>query len=247
MKKNQEEITIKDLLNIFIPKIWLIALIAVVFAALLGGYSMFIKDDTYTSTASFIMVKIPTQYNGNGSNTAITTGLSAGEIEAMQSMIEMAEQVMETTDYLGKVKTKLVERDARYESISISNLKSMLSIKVVGEATCFDLSAISEDAQLSYDVTDIVYETFPSVIESVFDSYSVTIKIIDPPLKAQKANSKGVFKNVVIGALGGGILALLLVFVISKIDVTIRSKEKLEQSFDIPVIGMIPRFGKDDQ
>ena len=246
MKKQREEITIKELIDIFLPKIWIVALVAVVFAGLLGGYSMFIKDDTYTSKASFVMVKIPTQYNDSTGTTAVTTGLTASEIQAMQSMISMSEQVIQTYEYLSNVKAQLVARDARYECISVSQLKSMLSIEIVGEATCFDLSVISEDSQLSYDVSDIVYQTFPNVIEDVFDSYSVTIKMIDPPRKAASANGKGTFKNAVIGGVAGGVLSMLAIFVISKLDVVIRSKEKLENSFDIPVIGLIPRFEEEN-
>ena len=246
MKKQREEITIKELIDIFLPKIWIVALVAVVFAGLLGGYSMFIKDDTYTSKASFVMVKIPTQYNDSTGTTAVTTGLTASEIQAMQSMISMSEQVIQTHEYLSNVKAQLVARDARYESISVSQLRSMLSIKIVGEATCFDLSVISADSQLSYDVSDIVYQTFPNVIEDVFDSYSVTIKMIDPPRKAASANAKGTFKNAVIGGVAGGILSALAILVISKLDVVIRSKEKLENSFDIPVIGLIPRFEEEN-
>ena len=246
MKKQNEEITIKELIDIFLPKIWLIALITIVFAGALGGYSMFMKDDTYTSTASFIMVKIPTKYDGNSGSTAVTTGLNASEIEAMQYMIGMAEQIMETNDYLTTVKTALVERDARYQSVSVNALKSMLSIKVVGDATCFDLSVLSTDPQLSYDVSEVVYQTFPAVIEKYYSSYSISIKLIDTPVKATSANSKGVLKNAVIGGFGGGVLALLLVFVVAKLDVIVRSKEKIEQSLDIPIIGLIPRFESDN-
>lgn len=246
MKKQNEEITIKELIDIFLPKIWLIALIAVIFAAALGGYSKFMKDDTYTSTASFIMVKIPTKYDGNNGSTAVTTGLNASEIEAMQYMIGMAEQIMETNDYLSTVKAALVERDERYQSVSVNALKSMLSIKVVGEATCFDLSVVSTDPQLAYDVSEVVYQTFPAVIEEFYSSYSISIKLIDAPVKASSPNSKGVLKNAVIGGFGGGVLALLLVFVLAKLDVIVRSKEKIEQTFDIPIIGMIPRFESDN-
>lgn len=246
MKKQREEITIKELIDIFLPKIWIIALVAIVFAGMLGAYSMFLKADTYTSKASFVMVKIPTQYNDSTGTTAVTTGLTASEIQAMQSMISMSEQIIQTHDFLTKVKEKLVERDVRYENVTTAQLKQMLSIKVVGEATCFDLSVISEDSQLSYDVADIVYQTFPGVIEDVFDSYSVTIKMIDPPRKPASANSKGTFKNAVIGGVAGALLSALAVFVISKLDVVIRSKEKLENSFEIPIIGLIPRFEEDN-
>ena len=48
MKKHNDEITLKDIFDIFLPKIWLIALVAVIFAAMLGGYTLFVKEDTYT-------------------------------------------------------------------------------------------------------------------------------------------------------------------------------------------------------
>lgn len=246
MKKQYEEITIKELIDIFLPKVWVIVLVAVIFAGVMGGYAQFIKDDTYTSTASFVMIKIPTQYGETVNNAAITTGLNAAEIEAMQSMIAMTEQVMETTDYLTTVKEQLVERNPSYESVSIAQLKNMLSIEVVGEATCFELSAVSTDPQLSYDVTDIVYHTFPQVIGDLFESISISIKVIDSPLKAKAPNGKGVLKNVVIGGFGGAILTMLVIFVITKLDVIIRSKEKIEAGFDIPVIGLIPKFDNEN-
>ena len=49
MKKQREEITIRDLANIFIPKLWLIVLVAVVFGAVVAVNTVFFTEDTYTS------------------------------------------------------------------------------------------------------------------------------------------------------------------------------------------------------
>ena len=84
------------------------------------------------------------------------------------------------------------------------------------------------------------------VIEDVFDSYSITIKIINSPKKALTANSKGVFRNAIIGGFAGALVTMLAVFVVSRLDVIIRNKEKIEQSFDIPILGLIPRFEQDN-
>ena len=53
--------------------------------------------------------------------------------------------------------------------------------------------------------------------------------------------------NVVFDDRGfaGAVLTALIVFVVAKLDIVIRSKEKLEQSFNVPVIGVIPRFETD--
>lgn len=242
MKEHNDEITIKELFEIFIPKLWIIALVAIIFAGTMGVYSMFIKEDTYTSTASFIMVKTPTQYGTTSGSTAITTGLSASEIDAMQSMISMADQIMKTNQYLSTVKEALVAKNPEYERLSVAYLSKLLSTKVVGEATVFNLSATTNDPVLSYDIMEVVYHTFPGVIDNYYEEYSISIKVIDPPVKEIGRNARGTVKNTLIGGFAGGVLAALVVFVVAKLDFVIRTKEKLEQSFNIPVIGVIPRF-----
>lgn len=247
MNKQNDEITIKELINIFIPKIWLIVLVAVVCAVLLGGYSVMFEKDTYTSKASFIMVKIPTQYNtSDGKDYAVTTGLNESEISAMQSMIAMSEQVMETSRYLATVKEELVRRDEAYEDVSIGQLKNMLSIAIVGSATCFDVAAVSTDPTLSYHVTDIVHDTLADEIEYVFASYSITIKDIDPPVEAISPDGKNTVRNALIGFLAGALLTMVIVFIVNKLDVVIRSRDKIETNFNIPIIGTIPRFENDN-
>ena len=240
MKKQQDEISIKDLINIFLPKIWIVAIVSIVFAAVLGGYTAFIQRDTYSSTSTFVMVKIPTQYGDEDTNGAVTTGLNSAEIDAMQKMITMSEQILKTTDFLNVIKLALAEKYPQYASVSISTLKQMLSIKIDGEATVFKLVAISTDAKLAYAVADVVHEKMPDKIEDVFSTYSIRIKDIDQPRQPGSPNSKGTLKKAAIGFIGGAVLSMLAIFVISKLDVVVRNKEKLEDSFDIPLIGVIP-------
>ena len=242
MKNKSEGFSISDLVDIFLPKIWIIVIVAMLCGFAMGAYSLFVKEDTYTSTASFIMVKTPTQYGTTSGSTAITTGLSASEIDAMQSMIAMTEQIMKTNQYLSTVKEALVARNPEYEKLSVSYLAKLLSAKVVGEATVFDLSATTKDPALSYDIMDVVYHTLPGVIGDYYEEYSISIKVIDPPVKDISRNARGTVRNTLIGGFAGGVLAALVVFVVAKLDFVIRTKEKLEQSFDIPVIGVIPRF-----
>lgn len=241
-RQENDEITIKGLVDIFLPKIWLIALLAILFAGAFGFYSYFLKDDTYTSTAKFVMVKVPTKYNEEVTNVAQNTGINANEISAMQSLIEMAEQVMKTDDFLGVVKEELVRRDEKYVSLTIGNLKSMLSITLDGEGTVFDLKCVSTSSRLSYDVTEVVFSTLPDVIKDVFDSYAIMIKDIQTPREASSPNSKNTTRNAILGCIAGAFLGFVTVFVISKLDVAIRTKEKIEANFDIPVIGVIPNL-----
>ena len=55
-------------------------------------------------------------------------------------------------------------------------------------------------------------------------------------------DGKNVLRNAIIGFAGGMIATMLLIFVASRFDVTIRSKEELERAIDVPILGVIPRY-----
>lgn len=245
MKKQQDEISIKELFNIFIPKLWIVIIVAVVFAAILGGYSEFVKKDTYSSSAAFVMLKTPTQYNDSDTNSAVTTGLNSAEIEAMQKMINMSETVMETSSFLTVLKEELVARYPEYSGVSLGQLKSALSITVDGDSTVFYVSAVTNDSKLSYAIAEVAHDKLPDKIEEVFSTYSIKIKDIDPPRQALSPDSKDTVKKAAIGFIAGAVASLLAIFVISKLDVVVRSKDKIENNFDIPIIGVIPSVGED--
>lgn len=118
----------------------------------------------------------------------------------------------------------------------------MLSIKIEGEVTVFYVSSVSEDANLAYEVADIVHDKLPQKLEEVFSSLSVEIKDIDLPRMATSPNSKGTVKNAIIGFAAGAILSMLVIFIISTLDVYVRSKEMLEDNFEFPIIGVIPHL-----
>ena len=57
MRKRNEDFSLKELINIFLPKLWIIAIVAMLFGGIMMGYSKFIKDDTYTSTTKIHVIK----------------------------------------------------------------------------------------------------------------------------------------------------------------------------------------------
>lgn len=241
MKKQTDEISIGDLMDVFIPKLWLIVIVGILFGAALGLRSMFLVTDTYTTTAQMVMNKIPTVYSEEVTNSPHSTGINANEIAAMQSLINMSEDLMHTNDFLSKVKEKLVEKNSSYSSVNISTLKSMLSISIVGEETIFTIKSVSTDKQLGYDAVGVVFDLLPGVIIDTFSSYAIQIKPVDAAGEPVH-NSKNVVRNTAVGFIGGALLSMAIIFIIFKLDVMVRSKERLEECFDIPVIGVIPHL-----
>ena len=94
MNTKKDEITLKKLAEIFLPKLWIIAIVSIVLAAAFGVYSEFIKKDVFSSSGKYMVIKIP--YDDDDSKT---TGLNSNEILAMQSMIANAKEIINTNDF----------------------------------------------------------------------------------------------------------------------------------------------------
>ena len=73
MSRKNKETTVKDLFEIFLPKLWLILLVGVLLAGMMCVYSVFIKDYTYTASAEIYVYK-----NSNSTSTT-TSDIAAAE------------------------------------------------------------------------------------------------------------------------------------------------------------------------
>ena len=240
MKKQSEDITIKGLINIFLPKIWLIAIVSIVLAAVLGGYSVIFEEDTYTSKGKFMMSKI------NMSDNDAQTGLNANEFQAMQMMIANAQEIINTNKFAGKVLDRLEEQGSPID-VSVNQLKNMMSVSLSGEeTTCYYFSVTSTDKSLVQPVAKCAGEL---LIEEYgrMTKYAITIEEIDAPLVPGVPNGKNTVRNAIIGFAGGVLLSMLAVFIVSRFDVIIRSREKIEETLALPILGVIPRLEVEKQ
>lgn len=245
MKSKNDEITIKSLAEIFIPKIWIILLVSFILGAALAGYSQFIQKDKYTSTGKFNINKIPFS-NAESENT----GLNSGEIEAMQGMIANMKEIINTLDFCEAVVEKINsgeyndEVDYDYQlpiSIAPKELLGMITVTLSGsETTCYYIDVTCGDAKLSHLIAlaagDHLCEVFMNM------KYAIEITRIGTPRLPSAPDSKNVVRNTIIGFAAGLVVSMVVVFLLSKFDVIIRSREKIEENFDYPILGVIPKM-----
>ncbi len=234
MKKRNEEISVRDLVDIFLPKIWIILLVAVVLSLLLGAYSMFLKPDTYTSSAEFIISRDGAE-QGN-----------LADIDYFTTVVGIVKKVFLGTDYL---ETLVDEIKAEYTTVgwdflSAKYLRSAISINANDNST-FTISVTTTSNKISHYIALVVYEQIKSdaFLESLPSTFtSIDIHPFESPRLATSKNSKSVFTNVLIGFLVGLVGSMVVIYVVDLFDVVIRDRKKLEDSFEIPVLGVIPRY-----
>ena len=232
MKKQNDDITLKGLVDIFLPKVLIILIVSMLCAAILGAYSMLLKPDMYTSRGKYMVSKV------NYSNENAQTGLTTSEIAAMQGMIANAQEIINTTDFAKRVQSEL---PSKYATLSTSSIMSMMKVSLSSkETTCYYFSVTSRDPMLSQAVADVAGNLLVDVYKDT--KYAIEIKLIETAEVPTSPNSKGAVKNSAIGFAVGLVVSLLAVFISSNFDVIIRSREKIEENFDIPILGVIPRL-----
>ncbi len=223
MKKQNEEITIHGLVDLFLPKLWIVALVSVLFATLMGCYSLFIKKDTYTSSVDVYTYK-----------ETPPTSTTTSNLSYAQSMIGTFTEYLKLVDFRQHVRDRL----EGYEDVTIADIQNMVSISQKGDTEFFVVSVVSEDPDLSAAVAKIICNELPGKIAQL--PQSAQVQCFEPNV-SQLPDGKGTVRNVIIGFAIGLVLSLLAIFAVAQFDIVIRSKKKLEDNFDIPVIGVIPR------
>ena len=255
MKKKSEEFSLSDFFRIFLPKLWLIVLVAVLCGALIGSYSSYMQEDTYTSRSMIMVTK--------------TTGgsLSSTDRYLAADIIELCENVIKTDNFLSGVveeikiycndpsKISFTEQKMAYTknyvktSLTTASLKSMIDISQRGDTELFDLSVTTKDPVMSY-VFATVLQT--EIVNSLFSGNSFSTeqlpftdlhtRVMEDAAYSEVANSKNVLRNTLVGVLAGAALTMVIIFALAMLDVVIHDRKKLDDSFDVPVLGVIPRF-----
>lgn len=234
MKKTKEEFSISELVAIFAPKVWIIVIAALVLSLALGVYSAFIKTETYSSTATMMVSK-------NG------TSLSTGDIDVATEMVKRCKVVIFRNNFLNKVLAEIKNNPLYAEKdwdIDVSYLKSVITLEQCGDTEAFEITATTPDPELSIAIADaLAMHIMITLPESMsYPKDLISSKMIDPPVLALSPNSNHALRNALIGFVVGAVVAMVAIFVLSLFDVTIRDRKKLEDSFDIPVLGVIPRY-----
>ena len=114
----------------------------------------------------------------------------------------------------------------------------MVSLSVIEDTELLKIDVTSSDQAFAKEVAVAYSKIVPDFVMGMYTNGEVELR--NSPREAT-VNSRGTVKNAIIGFIGGALFAAALVFVISMFDVTVHDRKKIEDNFDIPVLGVIPK------
>lgn len=219
-----KQITISDLLKIFLAHIKLIILLVILGGVIAYSYVSFLVTPTY-STSSLILVQNSSSFDSDIAKNQ-TGNDGRVNINDITSSVTLANTC--ATLFTVAPEMKGVISGA---SVSITPIEDSYFLRV---------TAVSSDPHTAANVANTVADKAHDVYKDYFDAGKAeAVEYADVPSSPSSPNK---MRFLIIGLLVGLVLGLVISFLLEIIDTTIKPGDDLYKQYDIPVFAEIIDF-----
>lgn len=205
---------------------WTIILVSAIFAVGTLGITAFFVRPLYKAEALMYV-------NSNDISVGSTKlSISAAELTAAQSLVETYIVIMNTRTTLNEV---IAQTGVTYD---YEELKEMISASSVNSTEIFSITVTSPSPKEAETLANAIAQILPEKIASIVDGSSA--RIVDYAVEPAEKASPSLLKNTLIGFILGFVLSCGVVVVLELMDDLIHDSDYLVQTYDIPVLAVIP-------
>ncbi len=223
---------IRRLVSAIYRKLWLIILLGIIG----GGASFYLGSNNSAlvyeaSTTIFTVVKNTNTQQLLKDNC----GISYDNIILGRQFEQDFYDIMLSDRVLSKSVDKIKDKN-----INASNLKSMISLRAKKDSNIIRIIANSGSPEKAVSITKAVSESLVDRINEITNTNIIGImEEAKKPLQPIETNN---IKGILIGILGGVIIALVFIYIMELFDSTIRSVNDIEYNLDLQVLAQVPIY-----
>jgi len=220
-----KQITIADLLKIFLQHIRLIIIMALAGTVLAYLYVSYMVTPMY-STSALILVQNGSTFESDYSSSTSLNGekVNMNDITSSQMLANTCATLF------------TVDPDMRSLISGAS-----ISISVVEESYFLRISSSSADPHTAANIANLVANTAPSVFKKYFGDAG-KVDTVDEASVPSRPSSPDKTRYTMMGFLVGLVLSLVISFLLEIIDTTIKPGDDLYKQYEIPVFAEIVDF-----
>ena len=239
-QKQEDTIDLLKLCKVLLEKIWLLIIVAVLFAAVAFVYTRTMIKPEYQATSKL--------YVFNKSDFGSSGAVSSSDISTSKVLVNTYIVVLQSDSVLGQVVDTISEYQGKEgfeylgtEPYTTKQLRDMISAGSINNTESFSVTVTAHDPYEAKFINDAILYFLPDEIIRVVKAGAV--EIIDKASIPTAPSAPSVIKNTVLGGLVGGVLTAAIIVVMALFDNVIHTEEDLADEFpDISVIGVIPDF-----
>lgn len=201
--------------------------VLIVFSALLFGlvalvFSAFVVKPTYTSSTRIYVAN----------QTAGTNNLTAQDLQAGSYLVNDYKEIIISDSVLSDV----INREGL--TMAEGDLRGMIRVSIPNDTRIITISVNSKDPQDAQQLANSVREIAAEKIKVVTKVEDVTT--IEEAKVPTSPSSPNIKRNVMLGALVGGFIAVAFVLLLEVLDDRVRRPEDVEEVLGLVLIGVVP-------
>lgn len=216
----ETEIDLLELLFVIKKKIWLVLVMGIGGALIVGLITIFFIKPVYSSTAQLYILS---------SSTSLT---SLADIQIGSSL---------TKDYVQLVQSRpVVEQviDNLELDMSCDAVLSKMTFSNPSDTRILVITAQDEDPELAKDLVNQFALVSRVQIASIMNTEAPSV--VELGIVNEKPVSPSLVKNVLVGCIAGILLAVLIIFIEFMMDDTIKTQEDVEKYLGLNTLASIP-------
>jgi len=206
-----------------------IVIISVISTGISAIFTFTVKP-VYAVSATFYSINNATDYDYSSSSL----------IEAQKDLVNDYIEIIKSAKMQTVVRDVL--RNKGNESASVKGIRSKISAAQIEETSAFTVTVSGTDTG---EITAIIHAICNNVGDVVDETqqrkHSIDV-LSDPDEIAPQRVSPNVPMNLLAGFAVGFFGSLILFFAVAFYDRTVRTEQDLKNHFEIPVIGVIPKW-----
>lgn len=220
-----EEIDLKELLDMFLEKNFLIIVIVLI-ASILGAiYTTKILVPEYQSLTSLVLVQV------GGENLGDTNSITTTDITLNANLVDNYREVAKSKSVASKVIENL---DL---NMSLSEVQDSINVTSITDTELIQIIVTHTDPELACNIANEVAKVF---IEKVDEIYKVSnVHVLDVAEVSNKPSNVNLIKNIVIFAFVGFVLASAYILLVNMLDTTVKTDTDIEKALHLPVLASI--------
>lgn len=219
---NEEvEIDLSEILKLIKKHIKLIIILGLVGIIISSAYTVFMVDKKYSSQGSVLLKA-----------DVIDGTVNSTQISSNKMMINNYIKLLQGNNIQSQVANNL--------NISVGQVRGSLAITNTEDTQIIEIASTTTDAGLSKRIVDETISVFTTYLQDALDVTNVTI--VDQPQVNPAPVSPNLKKNMLLGAVGGIVVAFAFILLTYLLDTKIKNPEQAEQILGIPTLGIIPYF-----
>jgi capsular polysaccharide biosynthesis protein len=195
---------------------------------------------------------IPKKYEASVQFYVNSTQLSSGAASAAGSDGEVNSQQIDSSRKLANTYIVILQNpgvrqqvaDRLEGSATAGDIASSVTMAPVQDTEVIQITARTNNADMSMAICDAYAATAPEVLERVVQGGSV--EIIDATTYSYDPVYPNVMQFTALGGLGAVALALIIVYLMFALDKTVKNRDEISQHLDTIILGEIPSFGKSE-